>query len=74
MDTAVNFFKRLVSYSYTCYARSADNENKYFPWDNVHFKTEEECVRHMKAQVYENMPGGWADRLVVVRVEHQIVS
>jgi hypothetical protein len=72
MDTSVDFFKRLVSCSYTCYARSADNPNTYFPWDNVHFKTKEKCDSHMKAQIEGNP--GWADRLVVVKVEHQIVS
>lgn len=72
MDTAVNFFKRLMSYSYTCYARSADNDNTYFPWDNIHFKTKEDCESHMKMEKDENP--GWAGRLVVVRVQHEIVS
>jgi hypothetical protein len=72
MNTSIDFETRLVNCSYTCYARSADNDNKHFPWDNVHFKTKEKCDSHMKAQVEGNP--GWADRLVVVKVEHQIVS
>ncbi len=74
MNTSITFFKRLLSCSYTCYARSANDDNTYFPWDNVHFKTKEECDSHMKAQADANMSEGWASRLVVVKVEHQIVS
>lgn len=77
MDTAVNFFKRLMSYSYTCYARSADNANTYFPWDNVHFKTKEECESHMrfeKDKIKKNENPDWLNRLVVVKVQHEIVT
>ena len=69
MNTNVDFFKRLMSYSYTCYARSADNANTYFPWDNVHFKTKEECKRHMKLVDHD-----WLTRMVVVKVQHEIVT
>jgi hypothetical protein len=69
MDTSIFFEISLVSCSYTCYARSADNDGKYFPWDNVHFKTKEACERHMKLVDHD-----WLIRLVVVKVEHKIVS
>ena len=72
MNTSIDFFKRLVSYSYTCYARSADNANAYFPWDNVHFKTREECESHMRFEKDENPD--WLNRLVVVKVQHEIVT
>jgi hypothetical protein len=69
MDARVYFFKRLISYSYTCYARSADGDDSYFPWDNVHFKTKEECEKHMKLLDHD-----WLTRLVVVKVQHEIVT
>lgn len=77
MDTRIYFFKRLINYSYTCYARSADGDDSYFPWDNIHFKTKEGCENHMKMEkdeIKKNENPDWADRLVVVKVQHEIVT
>ena len=67
MDTNVDFETRLVNCSYTCYAKSADVPGRYFPWDNVHFKTRTEAMLHLKNEKHENPD--WRDRLVVVKLE-----
>lgn len=61
-----------MSCSYTCYARSADGDDSYFPWDNIHFKTKEGCDSHVKMEKHNNPD--WVDRLVVVKVQHEIVA
>jgi hypothetical protein len=56
---------------YLVYARAADIENRYYPWDNLQFKTKEEAEKHLKNEDVGNPD--WHNRLAVVRVSMEIV-
>jgi hypothetical protein len=72
MNTAVDFELGRANIGYLIYARAANIENRYYPWDNLQFKTREEAERHLKSEDVGNPD--WRDRLVVVRVSMEIVS
>jgi hypothetical protein len=71
MNTAVDFELGRANIGYLIYARAANIENRYYPWDNLQFKTREEAERHLKSEDVGNPD--WRDRLVVVRVIMEIV-
>jgi hypothetical protein len=70
MNTAVDFMSKPAYCYYTVYAKSADTENRYFPWDNLQFKTKEHAEKHRKAEEIQNPD--WWNRLTVVRVDLEI--
>lgn len=73
MNNAVNFDTKIVSCChYSCYAKAADSVGKYYPWDNLQFKTKEEGALHLKNEKHENPD--WYDRLVLVKVQLEIVG
>ena len=72
MNTAVDFTRKGEHGSYLVYARAANVENRYYPWDNLQFKTKDEAEQHLKSEDTKNPD--WCGRLVVVRVIMEIVS
>ncbi len=72
MNTAVDFKLGRANIGYQIYARAANIENRYYPWDNLQFKTKEEAEKHLKSEDVGNPD--WHNRLVVVRVSMEIVD
>jgi hypothetical protein len=72
MNTAVDFVSNQANVGYLVYAKAANIENRYYPWDNIQFKTKEIAEKHLKHESVGNID--WYDRLVVVRVSMEIVS
>ena len=55
---------------YSIYARSADNKDEYYPWDDLKFKGEYEAQKVLKK--LEKQHPEWQDMLVVVRTRYDI--
>jgi hypothetical protein len=70
MNTAVDFVPNQAYVWYLVYAKAAIIENRYYPWDNLQFKTKEEAEKHLKSEDVGNPD--WSGRLVVVRVSMEI--
>lgn len=55
---------------FTIYATSADSKYEYFSWDNVHFKTLDVAIEHLKKIKQENPT--WKDRFVIIKTRHYL--